>query len=71
MTAEDPQTISIPPPTRCCRGGRDGLDWDLLRGDPPEYAEAQRRIAAVPLPQTDPVYGRGGPLPRPGLTDGP
>jgi uncharacterized protein YjlB len=42
----------------------DGMDWDLRRGDPAEYEEARRRIAAVPLPAADPVSGGSGALPR-------
>jgi len=39
-----------------------GQDWDLMRGRPGERPDADRRIAAVPLPETDPVMGAGGPL---------
>lgn len=42
----------------------DGMDWDLRRGDPAEYADAQRAIDAVPLPEADPVGGADGPLRR-------
>lgn len=41
-----------------------GMEWDLRRGDPGEYEEAQRNIDAVPLPDADPVHGRDGPLRR-------
>ncbi|HWL09441.1 MAG TPA: hypothetical protein VNQ76_13620 [Planctomicrobium sp.] len=37
-------------------------DYDLLRGDPEERPAAEERIAAVSLPQNDPVYGPQGPL---------
>lgn len=37
-------------------------DYDLLRGNPAEQEAAERRIAEVPLPQSDPVYGAKGPL---------
>jgi uncharacterized protein YjlB len=40
----------------------DGMRWDLRRGDPAEYDEAVANIARVPLPDTDPVEGREGPL---------
>jgi uncharacterized protein YjlB len=40
----------------------DGMRWDLRRGDPAEYDEAVANIARVPLPDTDPVEGRDGPL---------
>jgi uncharacterized protein YjlB len=39
-----------------------GSDWDLLRGVPGERPEADENIADVPLPKSDPVGGRGGPL---------
>ena len=37
-------------------------DYDLLRGDPAERPAAEERIAAVPLPSADPIYGAEGPL---------
>jgi len=40
----------------------DGMRWDLRRGDPAEHDEAVANIARVPLPDTDPVEGREGPL---------
>jgi Uncharacterized protein containing double-stranded beta helix domain len=39
-----------------------GQSADLLRGRPGERPGAEARIAAVPLPVTDPVHGAGGPL---------
>jgi uncharacterized protein YjlB len=39
-----------------------GMRWDLRRGDPAERAEVLANIAQVPLPESDPVHGRGGPL---------
>ena len=36
-------------------------DWDIVR-DPGEIEAARQRIAAVPLPQADPVEGQGGAL---------
>ena len=41
-----------------------GRQWDLLRGLPRERPQADRNIAAVPLPHNDPVYGSNGPLKR-------
>ncbi|WP_217923451.1 cupin domain-containing protein [Miltoncostaea oceani] len=41
-----------------------GMGWDLRRGDPAERDEVLANIAAVPVPDTDPVHGAGGPLPR-------
>ena len=40
----------------------DGRQWDLLRGLPGERPLADRNIAAVPLPETDPLHGPEGPL---------
>jgi uncharacterized protein YjlB len=37
---------------------------DLLRDDPAGLSAARARIAAVPLPLTDPVHGADGPLTR-------
>ena len=39
-----------------------GRQWDLLRGLPGERPEADRNIAALPLPDNDPLYGADGPL---------
>jgi uncharacterized protein YjlB len=41
-----------------------GMDYDLLRGDPSEHAAAVRAIAAVPLPARDPVIGADAGLRR-------
>ena len=41
-----------------------GADYDILRGDPAEYGAACRAIAAVPVPDADPVLGRDGGLRR-------
>jgi uncharacterized protein YjlB len=40
----------------------DGRQWDLLRGLPGERPKADRKIAALPIPDNDPVYGAEGPL---------
>jgi uncharacterized protein YjlB len=34
-----------------------GMSWDVRRGDPGEYDEVVANIAAVPLPESDPVGG--------------
>ena len=36
--------------------------YDLCRGTPAEHARARETIPHVPLPQSDPVFGRDGPL---------
>jgi uncharacterized protein YjlB len=40
----------------------DGRQWDLLRGLPGERPKADRTIAALPIPDYDPIYGADGPL---------
>jgi uncharacterized protein YjlB len=45
-------------------GYPEGRDWDLLRGDAGERPEADRKIAALPIPDNDPIYGADGPLCR-------
>ncbi len=37
-------------------------DYDLLRGDPSEQAEAEKNIITTELPDSDPIYGAEGPL---------
>jgi uncharacterized protein YjlB len=39
-----------------------GMRWDLRRGDPAERDKVLANIAAVPLPDTDPLHGADGPL---------
>jgi uncharacterized protein YjlB len=39
-----------------------GRQWDLLRGLPGERPRADRNIAALPIPDNDPIYGAEGPL---------
>lgn len=39
-----------------------GLDWDVRRGDPAERELVATNLAAVPLPDTDPLHGPDGPL---------
>ncbi len=36
----------------------DGRSWDLLKGEKDERPEADKNIAAVPFPTTDPVLGK-------------
>jgi uncharacterized protein YjlB len=40
----------------------EGRQWDVLRGRPGERPQADRNIAALPLPDNDPIYGAEGPL---------
>ena len=46
---------------RCVGAYPDGLSPDLMLCRPEELAAARRRIAAVPLPRNDPVFGAAGP----------
>jgi len=39
-----------------------GQKWDMNYGKPGECPQAERNIAQVPLPKTDPVYGQDGQL---------
>jgi len=41
-----------------------GMWCDLRRGDPAERDEVLANIAAIPLPDADPVHGPDGPLTR-------
>lgn len=40
----------------------DGRTWDVLRGAPHERPASDDRIAALPTPAKDPLYGIDGPL---------
>ncbi|HEY8564973.1 MAG TPA: cupin domain-containing protein [Beijerinckiaceae bacterium] len=39
-----------------------GVEPDIIRDDPPAIVAARKRVAAVPLPDTDPIDGANGPL---------
>lgn len=39
-----------------------GQDYDMKYGEPGERPRADEKIARVPLPKTDPVFGKDGPL---------
>lgn len=39
-----------------------GADWDILKGEPGERPQADENIAAVPMPDSDPVQGANGAL---------
>jgi uncharacterized protein YjlB len=39
-----------------------GQSWDLIREEPEKKIAAMKRIAEVPLPESDPVLGAKGPL---------
>jgi uncharacterized protein YjlB len=35
-----------------------GMDWDLLKGEPGERPKADKNIEALPIPELDPVLGK-------------
>jgi uncharacterized protein YjlB len=37
-----------------------GKDYDLLRGKAKEFEDAKKRIAKIPVPMKDPVFGKTG-----------
>jgi uncharacterized protein YjlB len=39
-----------------------GREYDLLRGRPGERPQADKNIAAIPMPGEDPLFGSDGPL---------
>jgi uncharacterized protein YjlB len=41
-----------------------GQQWDMNYGEEGERPEVDRQIAQVPRPESDPIYGTGGPLLR-------
>ncbi len=56
------QTITASRDFRVVGAYPDGRQWDLLRGLPGERPKADRVIAALPIPDYDPIYGAQGPL---------
>ena len=40
----------------------EGKSWDLLKGEPGERPEADKNIARVPIPSTDPLMGKSAGL---------
>ena len=47
---------------KCVGAYPEGKDYDLKKGEPSDRPKADENIKAVPLPDTDPVYGNPGPL---------
>lgn len=55
----------------CVVGGyAGGRSYDMKYGHADERPDADERIAGVPLPEADPVYGKDGPLMRHWRRDG-
>lgn len=46
----------------CVGAYPEGAQYDLKRGEENERAEADENISKVPLPETDPVFGKEGPV---------
>ena len=44
---------------KCVGAYPGGADYEIKKGKPEEKAEAQKNIKKVPLPEKDPVYGKG------------
>jgi len=56
------QNIGASPDFNVVGAYPDGRQWDLLRGLPGERPKSDRTIAALPIPDYDPIYGVDGPL---------
>lgn len=48
----------------CVGGYPDGRDYDMNYGKPGERPRADHNIASLPLPETDPVFGKKSGLPE-------
>jgi uncharacterized protein YjlB len=46
----------------CVGGYPDGRDYDMNYGKPGERPKSDHNIASVPIPETDPVFGKQGGL---------
>src|SRR5215471_7226223 len=56
------QSIGASPDFSVVGAYPDGRHWDLLRGLPGERPKSDHTIAALPIPDYDPIYGVNGPL---------
>ena len=56
------KNIDRSPDFRCVGAYPAGQSPDMLYGKPGERPLADQNIRSVPLPKTDPVYGKNGPL---------
>ena len=56
------QSIGASPDFSVVGAYPDGRQWDLLRGLPGERPKSDHTIAALPIPDYDPIYGVDGPL---------
>ena len=42
----------------------DGRSWDLMKGKPDERPQADKNIAALPIPKSDPILGKQDGIPK-------
>lgn len=54
------KSISSDEDFKCVGAYPGGSEFDIMKGDKGERPKADEKIAAVRLPDTDPVYGSGG-----------
>jgi uncharacterized protein YjlB len=47
---------------KCIGAYPKGQDYDMKEGKKEEFLKAKKNIAALPLPESDPIFGREGPL---------
>ena len=43
-------------------GYPNGHSWDMMTGTPEERKTAFKNMVSLPVPETDPVFGKSGPL---------
>jgi uncharacterized protein YjlB len=53
------KNISSSPDFKCVGAYPGGVSYDIKRGKADEKKEAEKNIQKVPLPEKDPVYGKG------------
>lgn len=56
------KNVGATPDFQCVGAYPFDIAYDMKEGKEEEYALAREQIQKVPLPKTDPVYGRQGPL---------
>jgi uncharacterized protein YjlB len=56
------QNLDQSPDFRCVGAYPAGQSPDMQYGKPGERPQADQNVRSVPLPRTDPVYGKNGPL---------
>jgi uncharacterized protein YjlB len=56
------QNVSSSPDFGVLGAYSEGRSWDVLRGLESERPQADRKIAHLPIPKNDPLYGANGPL---------